>query len=114
MAPWYYDPQSGGVKIPPQSRPVIVSQAEAYARTRPWWVKFQIKLRFKGQFCYLDACEAGEMPFPIGRLRYFNQNEWSLAFYAYSSMSYQPCVFNSGKMLGTIEEGIAACEMYLI
>jgi hypothetical protein len=114
MAPWYYDPQSGGVKIPPKSHSMIVLQAEAYAKAQPWFTKFQLKLRFKNQFCYLDACEAGQSPFPIGRLRYFRDNAWSLAFFAYSSMSYQPCVLNSGKMVGTLEEGIAACEMYLI
>lgn len=39
--------------------------------------------------------------------------EWSLAFYAYSSESYKPCLLESGKWFGTLEQAIKPCEVYL-
>ena len=50
----------------------ILKQVEAHAATRSWHTKFQLKIRFKSHFCYLDAQELGGDSSPIGRLRYFN------------------------------------------
>jgi len=115
MSPWVYDPQSGGCKIPKSQHMMFCNKAEKFACTRPWFSNFQLKLRFKNQFCYLDAVRRDEEEsFPLGRLRYFRDNTWSFAFYAYSNESYQPCVFPNGKWEGTLEEAIKACEIYLI
>ena len=111
---WVYDPQSGGNKIPEKYHWVIRQQADKFSTTRPWSAAYEIKLRFKAQFCYLDGLKKGEdKTFPIGRLRYFRDNVWSLAFYTYSNETYQPCVFLNGEWEGTLEEGIAVCEMHL-
>lgn len=111
---WVYDPQSGGNKIPGKYHWVIRQQAERFASTRAWSSEYEIKLRFKSQFCYLDGLKKGtDKAFPIGRLRYFRDNVWSLAFYTYSNETYQPCVFSNGKWEGTLEEGIEVCEMHL-
>jgi hypothetical protein len=111
---WVYNPQSGGCKIQEKHHEKFRHQAEVFSKTRPWSSTYQIILRFKSQFCYLDALKKGEVSaFPIGRLRYFRDNVWSLAFYAYSSEAYEPCLFNSGEWEGTLEEGISACEVYL-
>lgn len=89
-------------------------QAEKFAMDRPWSSEYELIIRFKSQFCYLGALKKGESrPFSIGRLRYFRDNVWSLAFFTYSKETYQPCVFSNGKWEGTMEEGIAACETYL-
>ncbi|MBI5448223.1 MAG: hypothetical protein HY939_05800 [Gammaproteobacteria bacterium] len=112
--PWVYDPHSGGIKIPPAQHNMLRCQAEAFAKTRPWFSKYKLILRFKNQFCYLDAMERkDEKLFPIGRLRHFRENAWSLAFYTYSNERYEPCLFQSGKWEGTLEEAIGVCEMYL-
>jgi hypothetical protein len=113
MKVWCFDPQAGGVKISPDKFQSIVDQAVAHEREQAWYPKFKLKIRFKGQFCYLDAFENGEEASPIGRLRHFADKRWSLAFYAYSTMSYQPCVFSNGEWFGTLEDAIDICSVYL-
>jgi hypothetical protein len=54
-----------------------------------------------------------EKAFPLGRLRYFSHDRWSLAFYTYSNETYQPCLFLNDKWEGTLEEAIAVCEAHL-
>lgn len=100
--------------MPPEERTSTIERAEAYAKQQPWHPRFTLKLKFQGHFCYLAAREEGkeEAYMPIGRLRYFRKNEWSLAFYTYSNEKYMPC-FIGGKDFGTIEEGIATCSVYL-
>ncbi len=111
--PWYYDPHSGGQKIPPKIYDKLRSLVHAYEKTRPWYPKHSLKLRFRGQFCYVDGCEEGKEPFPLGRLRYFSEISWSLAFYTYSNERYEPCLLPNGTATGTMEQGINVCEMYL-
>jgi hypothetical protein len=114
MKVWCIHPESGGVKIPPHLQKTITDQAMAHAAKYAWSRQFQLVLRYKNQFCYLDAFEEGQEAFPIGRLRYFNNNEWSLAFYTYSNERYQSCVFQNNKWFGTLEEAIDICSTYLI
>lgn len=111
--PWYYLPHSGGAKIPPQIHDSLRSKVHAYEKTRPWYPKYKLNLRFKGQFCYIDACEDGKKPFPLGRARYFSENNWSLAYYTYSNERYEPCLLPSGKDSGTLELSLQICETYL-
>jgi hypothetical protein len=110
---WCFSPQHGGNKISDKQRLAVCDQITAFAQTRPWYPRFCIRPRFKSQFCYLDAVEGSGNPFPIGRLRYFAPKQWSLAFYTYSNERYEPCLFPSGEWMGTIEEAIIVCEMYL-
>ena len=112
---WVYSPQSGGIKITPSKQAKFLQQAEAFARTRPWFSTFQLKLRFKNQFCYLDAVQRNTAkPFPLCRLRYFRNNVWSMAFYTYSNERYEPCYFKNGTWEGSLEEAIEMSEMYLV
>lgn len=111
--PWYFDPQSGGNKIPQKLYESLCALVHAYEKTRPWYPKFSLKLRFRSQFCYVDCIENGGEPHPIGRLRHFDQDRWSLAFYTYSNERYEPCFLNNGQWIGSIEQAIEPCEMYL-
>ena len=53
-------------------------------------------------------------PLHLCRLRYFNDEEsWSFAFFAYSSMKYEPCYLENGTFYGTPEEAFAAGAVYL-
>jgi hypothetical protein len=113
MKVWCINPQSGGTKIPPDNYSLILAQAAAHEIKQAWYPEFKLKLRFKGQFCYLDGFKEGKEPFPIGRLRYFQGNEWTLAFYTYSNERYEPCVFQNGDWFGTLENAINICSMYL-
>ncbi len=112
MKVWCIDPHSGGTKIPRENYNQITAQAAAHEAKQEWYPLYKLKLRFKGQFCYLDAYEEGQEPFPIGRLRYF-EDDWSLAFFAYSSESYKPCIFDDGEWFGSLEDAIDICSMYL-
>lgn len=79
---WVYDPQSGGTKISENNKWLFRQQAEKCAKDRPGSSEYELIVRFKSQFCYLDVLKKGESrPFPIGRLRYFRDNVWSLAFF---------------------------------
>ena len=111
---WCLSPHSGGNKIPPTFHQAILKQVEAYAATRPWHTKFQLKIRFKSHFCYLDALEIGGDLSPIGRLRYFDIDRWSLSFYTFSNETYQPCAFANGDFFGTIEQAISDCVRVVI
>lgn len=92
----------------------MAEQADAYVAKCAWSKNFQLKLRFRNQFCYLDASETGkEGYFPIGRLRHFDIDRLSLAFYSYGNGTYQPCVFNNGDWFGRLEEAIDVCSVYL-
>ncbi len=110
---WCIDPHSGGKKIPPRIYDQIIAQAAAHEAKQEWYPHYKLKLRFKGQFCYLDAYEEGQAPFPIGRLRYF-EDDWILGFFAYSSETYKPCVFDNGDWFGSLEDAIDICSMYLL
>src|SRR5918995_4211803 len=120
MAPWVYDPHSGGMKIPERvqqrTRQRILAYAEQhYAEKYP-----RLDVRFRGQFCYIDAYTEPHVPpdFPppnwpesreehlerlrntpthLCRLRYFgDEDRWSMAFYTYSHETYEPCFFDTG------------------
>jgi hypothetical protein len=111
---FYSNPPKGGLKIPPTDYLIITERISAYEITCPWSKQFKLSVRFKNQFCYLDASEKNKDPFPIGRLRYFGLDKWCLAFYTYSSERYESSIFPSGEWFGTLEEAISICEMYLI
>jgi len=108
--PWVYDPHSGGKKIPPKMQEEICKQVESFERTRPWYPKIQLKLRFKGQFCYVDTIEEGDdRLFPLCRLRN-KPGGWGLALFTYGSERYQPCAFSDE---GTIADALKISESFI-
>jgi hypothetical protein len=112
--PWVYDVHSGGKKIPLSDYEKIRKQVQAYAASRSWKNDYKLQVRFKGQFCYVDALETDRTVSPLGRLRHFNDGKWSIAFYTYSNDRYEPCFMSNGSEEGTLEEGLAVCEAYLV
>lgn len=113
--PWYYDPHSGGIKIPLKIYDEICREAQAFACTRPWFPRIQLKLRFKSQFCYIDTKEEGdERVFPLCRLRHFQRENWSLALFTYSNERYEPCAFSNGKLEGTFQAALAICDPFIL
>jgi hypothetical protein len=113
MCPWYpSNPHAGGVKIPPAQYPRLISQANAYAATRQWKFPRELKLRFRGQFCYLEFEESDGRVSPAGRLRYLGDS-WSAAIYTYGSVSYLPCSLSNKKESGTFKEALRVSELCL-
>lgn len=113
MCPWFApSPHDGGSKIPPKEYPDIIKKADAYVASRSWSSSYKLHLRFKGQFCYVDSIEKDGAISPLGRLRYFGPNRWSLAFFTYSNDRYTPCSLPNE--FGTLEEALNICETYLV
>lgn len=103
--PWYFDPQSGGKKISPDQYEHWRKCIEAFSQSRSWCSKHKLSVRFKAQFCYVDVTEDGETsPSPLARLRYFNDERWSMTFFTWSNERYTPCILMTGQWQGTFEE----------
>jgi hypothetical protein len=134
---WMYDPQSGGVKIPTNVQPRIRQRIVAYAAQHYAGKYNRIEVRFRGQFCYIDAYTEPHVPENYNadlfgesreehierlrttprhlcRLRYFgNDDRWSMAFYTYSHETYEPCIFHTGDWHGTPEQAFDISAVYL-
>lgn len=134
---WIYDPQSGGVKIPQKLQPRVRQRILAHAENFYSGKYNRIKVRFRGQFCYIDAYKEpyveknfnsdlyGEsleehierlrnIPIHLCRLRFFgHEDRWSMAFYIYSREEYEPCIFNNNSWHGTPEEAFDTSSVYL-
>jgi hypothetical protein len=134
---WVLDPHSGGVKIPEAVKIATTARILKYAEQHYAGTYIRIDVRFRNQLCYIDAYQKpfippdydaeqwGEsrearlerlsnLPIHLCRLRYFSgENQWSLAFFAYSSESYKPCYFRNGTFFGTPEEAFEASALYL-
>ena len=124
---WVYDPDSGGVRIPDRTRAETERRILAYAAEHFAGRYTRLDIRFRGQFCYVDAFtepvltpgwppadwpetreEMAERlrntPTHLCRLRYFGPNNWSFGFYTYSNDRYELAMFPSGSFSGTPEE----------
>ena len=112
---WVCDPHSGGTTIPPNIQEETRKRILSHAKKMGLLERCKLEIRFKSQFCYIDALENDDTtPTHLCRLRYFaGRNEWSLAFYTYSNEKYQPCVFPSGEMCGTPEEALEVGMVYV-
>ena len=136
---WVFDPDSGGVKIPETVKHRTQERIRRYAEAHFAGRYTRLDIRFRGQFCYIDAYKEPE-PFGPGwpppdwpesreeylerlrntpthlcRLRYFgNEERWGFAFFSYGSDRYKLSVFPTGEFFGPPEEafGISA-EVYL-
>jgi hypothetical protein len=133
------DPHSGGSKIPEAVQRETTQRLLASAEKRFKRHYARLDIRYKGQFCYVDAYQepdpsqkpylrSGETvaqardrlrntPIHLCRLRYCGPHRgpgcWSLGFYTYSHEKYEPCAFRSGEMYGTVEEGLDVADVYL-
>lgn len=135
---WVFDPDSGGVKIPETVKQRTTARIERYATEHLAGRYTRLDIRYRGQFCYIDAFTEPEPPsagwppadWPetreeylarlrdtpthLCRLRFFgNEEEWGFAFYTYSNERYQLSVFPSGEFFGPPEEAFWAASVYL-
>ena len=136
---WVFDPDQGGVKISEAVKRRTEERIRRYAEAHFAGRYTRLDVRFRGQFCYIDAYTE---PAPLGpdwppadwpesreeylerlrntpthlcRLRYFGDEEgWGFAFYTYSNMRYELSIFPSGEFFGSPEEAFhASAELYL-
>jgi hypothetical protein len=134
---WMFDPNSGGKKIPPTIQIDVERRirkiAEEYFSDR----YTRLEIRFRNQFCYIDAYTEPSVsenwlppdwsetrdeflermrntPTHLCRLRYFGDDRWGFAFFAYSSDKYELSMFPSGEFLGTPEDAFTvSAQAYL-
>ncbi len=134
---WVYDPHSGGIKIPKAVQKRTRRRILVYAKKHYSGKYTRIDVRFRGKLGYIDAYTEpyispdfnpkvfGESreeyierlrntPTHLCRLRYFgDEDRWSMAFYTYSHMKYEPSFFNNGTFQGTPEEAFETSAVYL-
>jgi hypothetical protein len=136
---WVYDPDSGGVKISEAVKRRTGERIRRYAEEHFAGHYTRLDIRFRGQFCYIDAYQEPEPPtaawpppdWPesreeymerlrntpthLCRLRYFgNEERWGFAFYTYSNQRYELSIFPSGEFMGPPEEAFqVSAAMYL-
>jgi hypothetical protein len=135
---WVFSPDSGGVKIPEAVKRRTQERIRRYAEAHFAGRYTRLDVRFRGQFCYIDAYQEPEPPGPdwpppdwpesreeylerqrntpthLCRLRYFGDEEgWGFGFYSYGNERYELSVFSSGKFFGPPEEAFrVSAEMY--
>jgi hypothetical protein len=126
---WVFAPDSGGRPIPAAVKQRVEGRLRRYAEQHFAGRYTRLDIRFRGQFCYVDASTEPEplgpgwpppdwpetreqmlerlrdTPTHLCRLRYFGDEErWGFAFYTYSDERYKLSVFPSGEFLGPPED----------
>jgi hypothetical protein len=134
---WMFDPNSGGKKIPPTIQIDVERRIRKIAEEHFNDRYTRLEIRFRNQFCYIDAYTEPSVsenwpppdwsetrdeflermrntPTHLCRLRYFGDDRWGFAFFAYSSEKYELSMFPSGEFLGTPEDAFfVSAQAYL-
>lgn len=134
---WIHDPHSGGVKIQKSVQERTRTRILVFAQTHYLGKYTRIGVRFRGALCNVDAYTEPDIPSTFDpevhgesreerierlrntpthmcRLRYFGEKDcWSMAFFTYSNMRYEPSVFNNFTFFGTPEEAFKTSAIYL-
>ena len=124
---WMYDPGSGGVKIPPSVQADVEQRIRAVAEKEFSGKYTRLEIKFKNQFCYIDAYtepviqkdwppdnefetraqyyeRLRNFPTHLCRLRYFSNDVWGFAFYTYSHEKYELSMYDDGQFTGKPEQ----------
>ncbi len=134
---WVFDPDSGGKKIPPAVQMDIQKRIQKVAEEKFQGRYTRLDIRFRGQFCYIDAYtepvlrenwpppdwpetreeyleRLRKTPTHLCRLRYFGNDEWGFAFFTYSNEKYELSVFPDGQFVGKPEDAfVLSANLYL-
>ena len=134
---WFFSPDSGGEKIPESVKFDVKERIERVAEKKFKGKFSHLDIRFRGQFCYIDAfCEPEvttnwppknwsetreeyierlrNIPTHLCRLRYFGQDRWGFAFYKYSDNKYELAVYPDGDFFGKPEDAFfVSASIYL-
>lgn len=135
---WVFNPDSGGRKIPPTVQAAVERDLRAAAEKHFAGRYTRLAIRFRSQFCYIDAYtepppltpswppanwpETREAymerlrntPTHLCRLRFFGPDRWGFAFYTYSHEKYELSMYPTGDFFGTPTEAfLVAANVYL-
>ena len=126
---WVFNPNSGGKPIPELVQRRTDARLRSYAENHYAGRYSRLEIRFRSQFCYIEAYKEPAEPGPnwppanwpetreeymerlrnapirLCRLRYSGDEEhWGFAFFAYSSEKYKLSIFPSGQFFGQPED----------
>jgi hypothetical protein len=135
---WVFAPDTGGVKIPESVKRDVQKRLEAVAARRFKGKYTRLDIRFRAQFCYIDAYQEPPKPtkdwppkdWPetreeyverlrntpthLCRLRYFGVERWGWSFYTYSHEKYEFSYFPNGQAFGKPEDAfLVSAGIYL-
>ena len=133
---WVFDPNAGGIKIPDSLKYEVEKRITSIAEKHFKGKYTRLDIRFKAQFCYIDAYQEPEIsndwppedwsetreeyierlrntPVHLCRLRYFSKDRWGFAFYTYSHNKYELSVYPDGEFFGKPEDAFLASAIYL-
>ena len=134
---WMLDPNSGGIKITSTIQAAVEKRILTIAEKEFKGKYTRLEVRFKNQFCYIDAYtepvlsdhwpptdwpetheEYAERlrntPTHLCRLRYFGNDEWGFAFYTYSHDKYELSMYDDGQFTGKPEHAFRiSANVYL-
>ena len=122
-----YDSHADDMKIPECLKRDVETRIQRCAEEHYHGKYTRIDVRFRGQFCYIDAytepsvpdnwpptgiSETREeyikrrrnIPWHLCRLRHLGNDRWSPAFFLYSQLKYEPSFFSNGEAVGTPED----------
>jgi hypothetical protein len=122
---WVYNPHVGGKIISKDVRRRTTYRIQRYAAEHHAGKFARIDVRFRGALCYVDVYTEPDpddryvpegqtheeyldrlrnTPLHLCRLRYFgNEDDWSISFYSYAHMKYEPSFLVDGNDCGTPE-----------
>ena len=131
---WVFNQDSGGKVIPEKVKQAVQKRVN-YVAEKDFKGRYnRLEIRFRGQFCYIDAYTEPQItenwpppdwsetkeeylermrntPVHLCRLRYFGDDRWGFAFYAYSSEKYELSMYSDGQFSGTPEEAFVTSAM---
>jgi hypothetical protein len=131
------NPNAGGKNIPPTIQAEVEKRIRKVAEEHFHERYTRLEIRFRHQFCYIDAYTEPLMmenwpppdwpetrdeyiarirstPTHLCRLRYFGDDRWGFAFFAYSSEKYELSIFPNGEFIGKPEDAFfVSAEAYL-
>ncbi len=117
---WQFDPSSGGRPVPDAVRRATKAAILAHGQRHFTNRYRELEVRFKAQFCYVDAYVEPEEPvgdeseLKLCRIRFFAPERWSLAIYSYAQERYEASVFADGGFVGLPQDGFdLAANLYL-
>jgi hypothetical protein len=134
---WVFDPHAGGQRIPEAVQADVRRRIERAAEKHLNGDYLRLDLRFRGQFCYIDAFREVKLPkgarLPKGwpetraqyqerlrntpihlcRLRYLASGHWSYPICLYSHERYEPTYFPGGDPLGQPEAAFLGSRQLL-
>jgi hypothetical protein len=131
---WVFNPDAGGKKIPEMVKRDVEKRIHLVAEEQFKGRYNRLEIRFRGQFCYIDAYTEPRIsenwppphwpetnkeylerlrnpPVHLCRLRYFGDERWGFAFYTYSNEKYELSVYPNGNFIGTPEEAFLTSGM---